>query len=159
MEWTTQNWLRWGWWALLIAQLALLAYVIPRASAQYPFAFAMSVAPIYSVVTFLTLSLLARHKRRPIPNRDVVRIGAWTLFAFALGVKCAPYFEVFAARHWYAKEVASICAMIFSLLAILYATFRMSLNRQSPEQLQCCSCGYNLTGNTSGRCPECGDPR
>jgi hypothetical protein len=22
----------------------------------------------------------------------------------------------------------------------------------------CVSCGYNLTGNVSGRCPECGEP-
>ena len=25
-----------------------------------------------------------------------------------------------------------------------------------PRGLRCVSCGYNLTGNTSGRCPECG---
>jgi hypothetical protein len=26
------------------------------------------------------------------------------------------------------------------------------------KQGQCLVCGYNLTGNVSGRCPECGTP-
>jgi hypothetical protein len=30
--------------------------------------------------------------------------------------------------------------------------------RQAPEAPRCVNCGYNLTGNVSGRCPECGTP-
>ncbi len=30
------------------------------------------------------------------------------------------------------------------------------LDRKRPPRGHCRSCGYNLTGNTSGRCPECG---
>jgi hypothetical protein len=26
------------------------------------------------------------------------------------------------------------------------------------DGVSCSSCGYNLTGNTGGRCPECGSP-
>jgi hypothetical protein len=26
-----------------------------------------------------------------------------------------------------------------------------------PEGIHCTTCGYNLTGNVSGRCPECGE--
>jgi hypothetical protein len=26
----------------------------------------------------------------------------------------------------------------------------------APRGIQCVACGYNLTGNVSGRCPECG---
>ncbi|MCG3125636.1 MAG: hypothetical protein CHACPFDD_00461 [Phycisphaerae bacterium] len=29
--------------------------------------------------------------------------------------------------------------------------------RRFPEPDECPCCGYNLTGNTSGRCPECGE--
>ncbi|HKQ47230.1 MAG TPA: hypothetical protein VJZ71_04070 [Phycisphaerae bacterium] len=30
--------------------------------------------------------------------------------------------------------------------------------RESMPPGHCHSCGYNLTGNVSGRCPECGTP-
>jgi rubrerythrin len=30
--------------------------------------------------------------------------------------------------------------------------------RQRPKVGCCTACGYNLTGNTSGVCPECGTP-
>ena len=40
------------------------------------------------------------------------------------------------------------CAILAA--ALLYRS------RQLPPN--CCSCGYNLTGNISGRCPECGRP-
>lgn len=30
--------------------------------------------------------------------------------------------------------------------------------QRKPKAGHCISCGYNLTGNTSGRCPECGMP-
>ena len=32
-------------------------------------------------------------------------------------------------------------------------------DRLMPRPTECCQeCGYNLTGNVSGRCPECGNP-
>lgn len=46
----------------------------------------------------------------------------------------------------------------WSLLAALAARwlFREPLDRSRPL---CIQCGYDLTGNVSGRCPECGTPR
>jgi hypothetical protein len=31
-------------------------------------------------------------------------------------------------------------------------------SRPDPASRDCCECGYDLTGNISGRCPECGTP-
>ncbi len=31
-------------------------------------------------------------------------------------------------------------------------------NQRQSDRLACSQCGYNLTGNTSGICPECGTP-
>ena len=43
----------------------------------------------------------------------------------------------------------------FSVGAILVALSLRRFRRPPPNGL-CQCCGYNLTGNTSGRCPECG---
>lgn len=46
------------------------------------------------------------------------------------------------------------------MLAVPFAVLSFSLRRwrHRPEQGHCESCGYNLRGNTSGVCPECGTP-
>lgn len=43
------------------------------------------------------------------------------------------------------------------LLAIPVAIL-WRLDRPKVPPGHCTTCGYNLTGNESGRCPECGDP-
>jgi hypothetical protein len=35
---------------------------------------------------------------------------------------------------------------------------RRTKNRELKQHNSCVSCGYNLFGNVSGRCPECGTP-
>jgi len=45
--------------------------------------------------------------------------------------------------------------IVLLLLAILPAAYVVHMKRRIPAG--CCAiCGYNLTGNTSGTCPECG---
>ena len=45
------------------------------------------------------------------------------------------------------------------LLALLLATFLLGPLRRDRRRKrnQCIHCGYNLTGNESGACPECGE--
>lgn len=50
-------------------------------------------------------------------------------------------------------------ARITIMLVVITATilFRKEWDRQQRRKAGCCiHCGYNLTGNTSGVCPECG---
>lgn len=51
--------------------------------------------------------------------------------------------------------LASAASLLLSLLAmgISYVTSRGSIERMAGF---CMMCGYDLTGNVSGRCPECG---
>jgi hypothetical protein len=53
-----------------------------------------------------------------------------------------------------AFSFAILCASATALGAVMLFMY----SQRSPfEQLRACgACGYNLTGNTSGRCPECG---
>jgi hypothetical protein len=45
---------------------------------------------------------------------------------------------------------------LFSLPSVLWLVTRFIFRRRQPGL--CRRCGYNLTGNTSGVCPECGTP-
>lgn len=47
------------------------------------------------------------------------------------------------------------CGVGVSLLA--YSILRVTCARQLAP-MHCSKCGYNLQGNESGRCPECGTP-
>jgi hypothetical protein len=57
----------------------------------------------------------------------------------------APAFRVVAIPLW-------MPAVLFALLSAL----AWRLGRRRVAQGHCANCGYNLTGNVSGRCPECG---
>jgi len=46
--------------------------------------------------------------------------------------------------------------ILFAILPTLW--FIKHRKHGSPSSTQCAACGYNLTGNTSGVCPECGAP-
>ena len=50
--------------------------------------------------------------------------------------------------------------IILSLLPIIWLRSRWRRSRAEHRRIrgQCSACGYSLTGNTSGVCPECGTP-
>jgi hypothetical protein len=56
--------------------------------------------------------------------------------------------------HWFPAAVAA--ALPVGRLAMSWR--RRRRRRQRPRRGLCPSCGYNLSGNLSGTCPECGEP-
>ncbi len=57
---------------------------------------------------------------------------------------------------WTIPVVAPLC--VGTVLAFAYrARVRRSFRDLLGKLELCCRCGYNLTGNVSGRCPECGE--
>lgn len=51
-----------------------------------------------------------------------------------------------------------IPAGVFSVLAMIRLVPPLVWRRVRARRGHCRKCGYNLTGNVSGRCPECGEP-
>ncbi len=87
----------------------------------------------------LSISLYLRYKAATfIPKDD---FDNWNLVGYELGhlgLLCG-------AALWFTGTVTVI-------------SLRLLLRRRRPLEGHCDHCGYNLTGNTSGRCPECGRP-
>lgn len=58
-----------------------------------------------------------------------------------------------------ATDLGSLIVNIlyYPLLFLLIARIVSSVRKTSPDDAPACmECGYNLTGNQTGRCPECG---
>ncbi len=51
--------------------------------------------------------------------------------------------------------VVAFCLWVGGLVFVLTDTVG---HRYDSDTLTCSHCGYNLTGNVSGTCPECGTP-
>jgi hypothetical protein len=72
----------------------------------------------------------------------------------------------FYRRSLYGKQVGTIllvivpCWMIVTISGIAPSLWGVAFARRSCQKKsgRCTTCGYNLTGNTSGVCPECGTP-
>ena len=98
-------------------------------------------------------------------------IASWVRFAmlFASAIVMGPWLAgfatgalaVFTSFDWRVVLV-SISWDVFTVLpstlaaAWLGATFGKRRHFRNSNEKSCKRCGYNLTGNASGRCPECG---
>lgn len=92
---------------------------------------------------------------------EIVRQQAWKQLARRLG-----FIEPSYVLHNYALDKRSLASrvsmwrvpmwMVFLLVVAPTALFWWRDRRYPPGHCQ--RCGYNLTGNVSGKCPECGKP-
>jgi hypothetical protein len=59
---------------------------------------------------------------------------------------------------WYRNTIAIHAAYFVAAFALLPLGFVILsvVRRKTSGKSTCTSCGYNLTGNISGVCPECG---
>lgn len=116
----------------------------------------------YGFVAMLVMGIAATLAPRPTTSLDVFQMACWCLMAGCLGVKHGipprsyfTYINGFWPSYLDAVGTHAELGMLSGLIAILTATL---LFRPPPiPKPGCCSgCGYDLTGNTSGVCPECG---
>ncbi len=78
--------------------------------------------------------------------------------------------EPFQIRYWDFKTSTGIIAsditgtywrgfftpILYPLIPSMGITIWLFIRSRRPRAGHCMSCGYDLTGNTSGQCPECG---
>ena len=66
------------------------------------------------------------------------------------------FFAVYQTPYW--TRVVNIPLYPYFLATILLTAFLWWRDRRRIPPGHCQTCGYDLTGNVSGRCPECGEP-
>jgi hypothetical protein len=108
---------------------------------------------VFWVICVMTAIL----SRRPFGVVDAVRVGGWILIGFSAGVlnMAHSYYGYFYPQY---AGLARGCACA-GLLAGAFTIVLASIYIPAPRPLQptgCSHCGYDLTGNISGVCPECG---
>jgi hypothetical protein len=90
----------------------------------------------------VTIALIAGLLAVPVATLPLVRMRYPILYlAVGLPLLCA----------WWLTVATTVALGVNWLLAR-----HMSSDRLSAGEPRCTQCGYNVTGNTSGRCPECG---
>jgi hypothetical protein len=78
-------------------------------------------------------------------------------FVIALSLIGATLSWCFMVMGWSRLSVEDrAMLLIVGLLSFLVVIVTDELGRPARLPGQCMSCGYNLTGNVSGRCSECG---
>jgi len=73
------------------------------------------------------------------------------------GVLTWKYWPDFNARHWRVTVSAASVGALLALCALPWL-HRHARRWWRAAHTRCVTCGYNLTGNVTGRCPECATP-
>ncbi len=88
-------------------------------------------------------------------HRTPLRRGAKVVIALSL--MAATLSWCFMVMGWSRLSVEDrAMLLIVGLLSFLVVIVTDELGRPARLPGQCKNCGYNLPGNVSGRCPECG---
>jgi hypothetical protein len=108
------------------------------------------------------LGLYLQRNRIPLSPRQVRKQSRWTLaLMIPLCLLMIPAFlnSSFARDKWYmAVDVACLVAFVASLIyqGLRPSTEGDTIANFASDTTHCGRCEYDLTGNTSGICPECG---
>ena len=97
---------------------------------------------------------------RPTKVKKGVLIGVSIGLAF--GVLEALVTSIGAADFWrlarlHFAQFGFACPFLGGILGYIVARRIDRRHRKRLAEGHCCHCGYNLTGNVSGVCPECGE--
>ena len=120
---------------------------------------------IWAIFVFCPLVVYAWTRRPYAPemfrNRRVVRIYYAVVFSSLLvAIITILYTSIYPERHTIniLDVLRTLALIVFALVSFVGPFIAVDLARyaQRPLANVCIECGYNLTGNVSGVCPECG---
>lgn len=127
-----------------------------------------SKEPVFKFEVMLTsgLAFIQGQRLRPVGN-EVVSVTTGPLFQGPPTVQAFHFNPGFVLPHYHHTpfDIDEGRTIFFSLQIPFWTIFALCASvtlvafRKSHvrfKEYQCRQCGYNLTGNTSGKCPECG---
>lgn len=117
------------------------------------------ILPACLFVASLVLSLGSLHKPLVLRYHG---FGGNVIYSFD-GALCLTNAHNFSAssvgRFGYLTESTNTVKLLNLWVVALFAAFAFGIAlwyQRNPKHGHCTRCGYNLAGNTSGVCPECG---
>ena len=142
-----------------LAGIVIVVFILGIAygNSEYPLGMLLSTSGIGGVIGFSISSLVAFKSKRPVVCVDLLRLACWTAVGWFVGMQqmAGSYYEHFWPHYAPLAQACSRAGIVLALLIIVLATvFCPPLPLPKPGA--CSKCGYDLTGNVSGICPECG---
>ena len=142
-----------------VVLLAFLMYTFEYGDSSHPIGMVLSAAPLYALVVFSIASFAAAvtRTRRPLGVVDLVRLACWTVAAAGFGVSAmaGAYYSHYWPQYSGSAQAAGWAVSGVSLLLIVTVSLLYPTPKRHPDHCRP-ACGYDLTGNVSGVCPECG---
>jgi hypothetical protein len=89
-------------------------------------------------------------------HRRLAGGGTYVVVGVCLSIASSALFRALGVDRFGAMDISMCIAAAGGLVSAIIVYRR--LKRPSPPPGCCRECGYDLTGNVSGICPECGTP-
>ena len=141
--------------AILVAFLGL-AYAVGESSRQ-PVGMLLPTTAIGGFIAFAVVGVLSNRMKRPFGLIDGLRCTGWMLIGSSIGLQqiAGSYYRYYWPQYAPFAIKGSLAGVIAGALMIVIPS--VVLNAPEEPREGCCKqCGYDLTGNISGTCPECG---
>lgn len=141
--------------AVLVVLLTLLGLSFKYGSSKPSVGMLLPVTAVYGLISWCLVAFLSSRLKRPFGLVDALRCTGWIIIGCSYGISPNGY-DVFLWPQYasLARPVAQSGAIVGILTVILATILIPAL--QAPKAGCCSECGYDLTGNASGVCPECG---
>jgi hypothetical protein len=125
-------------------------------TSKNPAGMLLPTATIGGLIGLSVTGLCSRRLNRPFGLVDAVRSAGWTLAGFSMGAHPGnTYYLHFWPQFFGIARMAAIAGVLAGIATVVIASFALPAPQPNKPGL-CQGCGYDLTGNTSGTCPECG---
>ena len=138
--------------------IADLFVIVRRSSAAWPI---VAIGAVVGILIWVRAFRISHRKR--VAFLPETRSGAFMVGAFFVYVGVGLSLVLGsnprrASAPWPNDYMLLMPAILGISGAILLNVRAHRIQRNRPSPGDCQSCGYNLTGNVSGICPECGTP-
>lgn len=110
------------------------------------------------ILAIVSFSFLSRHAASHFDRRRHYRLHFWLMVPFASYLVLDGTYDFVVTRRLSALG-AALLGLMLGFIAFLHGFVRGPLERNLVQSLgphHCAGCGYDLKGNVSGTCPECG---
>ncbi|NLE59111.1 MAG: hypothetical protein GX616_12175 [Planctomycetes bacterium] len=150
------NWTRESFAVVAVCLLGTIGLGIAYGDSVLPLSL-LPPAALAGLVALGVCGMVVRKSRRPLTPIDLVRIASWVV----LGMSCVTsqtagsYYNYFWPQ--YGPPIRHL-AMVVGVVALMTIVLTRLIYPPPAIKPGCCAkCGYDLTGNVSGVCPECGE--